>query len=272
MIAWLASSDVFARCDDEHATWESASRDGVRHTLAIRSDDQLVGFIARIEEWRGDKLAWRLQAEILCSNGAVTCRLDVPNTMNPDDANKGEDDYATTIVERIDADGDDNSEWIVLAGLEQELYYSGGASVEFLNGFGREYDDERMLAPNIYKFAGCREASDPPKTGEPGAGHQVAGAVYGIPQLCDVYEHEHTLIPSILGKQPNVDFRFGTWWMDDERVVGGQGDCAIVRKNPNGTIDLSCLGWDQQWEESRKYSEEGNVRHVGDVELKRCKG
>jgi hypothetical protein len=271
MMMWLSPGDAYARCDNEHATWEASSDDGVRHTLAIKSDDQVAGSIARIEEWRGGKLAWRLQGEILCSNGNVTCQLSLPNMMDPDNPAKGEDDYATVVVERIDDDGDRNAEWIVLANLHQKLYYSGGANVEFVNGFGREYEDERMLAPNIYKFAGCRAASDTPKAEEPGPTQQIVGTLYGIPQLCDAYKHEGALIPSILGVQPDADFRFGTWWMDDMRVVGGQGDCAIVKKNPDGTIELTCSAWDQTWTESRKYSEKAGVRRVGSVKLRPCK-
>ena len=268
MIAWLSSGNAYARCDDEHAIWEASSNDGVRHTLAIKSDDQIFGFIARIEEWRGGKLAWRLQAAIACSNGQVTCRLYVPSIMDPDDSDDDEDDYATVVVERIDADGDGNSEWIVLAGLQQELYYSADAKVEFVNGFGRESDDERIVAPNIYKFSDCRDGEQEPGQSDPGP--QIAGALFGISQLCSAYRLNGALVPSIEGIQANDDFRFGTWWMDDKRVVGGQNDCAIVKRNADGTIDLSCAGWDQRWKESRKYSEEGNLRHVGSVELQRC--
>ena len=155
-----------------------------------------------------------------------------------------------------------------MAGLQQELYYSAGANVEFVNGFGREYDDERIVAPNIYKFSDCRDGEE--ESGQPGPGPEIAGELYGIPQLCSAYRVNGALIPSIEGIQPNVDFRFGTWWMDDKRVVGGQNDCAIVKRNADGTIDLSCAGWGQRWKESRKYSEEDNLRHVGGVELRRC--
>lgn len=269
MMMWLLPAGAHARCNDEHAIWEASSDGGVRHTLVIRSDDQMFGFVARIEEWRNDRLAWRVQGTILCSNGDVTCRLDIPNMMDPDDPNKDEEDYATAIVERIYEDSDDNAEWIVLAGLHQKLYYSGGANVEFVNGFSREYEDERIVAPNVYKFSGCREASSAPKTGSPS--QQIVGTLYGIPQLCDIYKSEGTLIPSIVGDLPSTDFRFGTWWMDDKRVVGGQGDCTIVKKDPDGTIDLTCSAWDQTWSESRKYSEKGGQRRVGNVKLRPCK-
>jgi hypothetical protein len=273
MIVWLTPGGAHAaRCDDEHATWEALSEGGIRHTLAIKPDYQVAGSIARIEEWRGGKLIWRLQGEILCSNGDVTCQLSLPNMMDPDNPAKGEDDYTTVVVEQIDDDGDRNADWIVLANLHQKLYYSGGANVEFVNGFGRTSDDERMLAPNVYKFAGCRVESDAPKVDQSDPSRQIVGTLYGIPQLCDAYSYEGKLIPSILGVQPEADFRFGTWWMDDKRVVGGQGDCAIVKKSPDATVELACSGWGQTWTETRKYSEKADVRRIGNVKLRRCKG
>ena len=186
-------------------------RRGIRHTLAIKSDDQVAGSIARIEEWRGGKLAWRLQGEILCSNGDVTCQLSLPNMMDPDNPANGEDDHATA-VERIDDDGVRNAEWIVLANLHQKLYYSGGANVEFVNGFGREYEDAYARAQYLQvRWLPGGERHAKAKVEEPVPTQQIVGTLYGIPQLCDAYKHEGALIPSILGVQPDADFRFGTW-------------------------------------------------------------
>ena len=44
--------------------------------------------------------------------------------------------FSSAIVERIDEFGNGNSGWIIFAGLDSELYYAGGAKVEWVSGFG----------------------------------------------------------------------------------------------------------------------------------------
>lgn len=57
--------------------WESIN-DNKRH-LIYGTDGLNYGSQVVIEEWRDNELAWKLDATVTCSNGAVICYLLVPN-------------------------------------------------------------------------------------------------------------------------------------------------------------------------------------------------
>lgn len=138
-----------AQCDDSRAIW-AAEKDGLRH---IVYGTQGLDYWSTIyfEEWRQQKLAWRGRGRVSCSNGRVICYVNVEDMAKAD----GTD----AVIEKIDADGDGVSDWVVFAGLEQNIHYGGGARVEWFNGF-RPGEDERVQMPSIYRLLTCRESGE----------------------------------------------------------------------------------------------------------------
>ncbi len=141
------------QCEQKYGIWATEA-DGVRHVV-YGSDGVAYNSNVYFEEWRQSKLAWRASAKITCSNGAVTCYALVENASGL----PGDDSTTDVVLEEIDENADGLPEWVVFAGLGQGLYYSGGAKVEWFNGFGpTEYD--RITMPNIYRFLDCRERGE----------------------------------------------------------------------------------------------------------------
>ena len=191
-----------------------------------------------IEEWRNGKLAWRTAATSTCSNGAVTCYEFVRTAVDDSVAEAGQQDgdqvandpaeppSTDTIIEMIDENGDDLADWVVLAGLEQQLYYSGGAKVEWHNGFKPE-EGERVTAPNQYRFAGCRTARVLPEK----------SSLFVDPAVCPYYRKTGSL-------DPGEDFKpypGPIVWMKGNEIGGGSLKCDIGSFNEDGTIAASCV-------------------------------
>lgn len=141
------------QCDQKYGIWATEA-DGVRYVV-YGSDGVAYSSNVYFEEWRQSRLAWRANAKVTCSNGAVICYALVENAsgLTGDDATTG------VALEEIDENADGLPEWVVFAALGQSLYYSGGAKVEWFNGFGPAEDD-RVTMPNIYQFFDCREPGE----------------------------------------------------------------------------------------------------------------
>lgn len=129
---------------NSNTSWGSIGEDK-RH-LIYGTDGLNYGSQVVIEEWRENKLAWKLESTVTCSNGAVICYLLVPNASGLE----GNDATTSVVIERIDTDDDGVDDWIILAAFEQGLYYNGGGKVSWFNGFKPD-ENERITAPNIYK-------------------------------------------------------------------------------------------------------------------------
>jgi hypothetical protein len=116
-----------------------------------------------IEEWRGDKLAWRQNGLFTCSNGASTCyvMMEVNGAGSPveNTANEAGTPEADAVFESIDENDDGLSEWVILAGLRQSTYYANGAKTEWSNGFSPDEPGDRIPPANIYRFESCRSGS-----------------------------------------------------------------------------------------------------------------
>ncbi|WP_395517544.1 hypothetical protein [Pseudorhizobium flavum] len=144
------------KCDDQRAIWATEA-DGVRRIVygsdGVQSTDTRIFF----EEWRNGRLAWRVEAEGTCSNGASICSAMVRNNEAKDGTS--EPGMTDAIIEVIDHDGDEVADYVIFAGLGQSLYYSGGAKASWFNGFAPAEGD-MVLLPNIYKFLGCRKKAE----------------------------------------------------------------------------------------------------------------
>lgn len=131
--------------------WYAKSESGGRH---IVYSTQASGYLSDIvfEEWNGARLAWRLRTEIGSSQGASICRAAIPNLAGDPTIMDG---LTTVVVERIDENDDGLSEYLVFAALGQELWYAGGANVEWVD---RELagSDDRIILPNVYRFERCQ--------------------------------------------------------------------------------------------------------------------
>jgi hypothetical protein len=211
-----------AECTDETAIWASPERDGVRHVLYGTGGITMFSAVF-IEEWRDGKRAWRTAAATTsCSNGEVVCRVYFEDETPSDDPEHGR---AAAIIERIDENDDGLSEWVVLAGLAAELYYGGGAKVEWDDGFKPE-EFERPAATNIYKFLGCRK--DPIALDR--------STLFADDPLCSTFKASGSL-----EADQNAPSEPGSvWWMTGERIEGAQLHCQIQSFNKDATITAAC--------------------------------
>lgn len=141
------------KCEQDNAIWANQAN-GVRH-IVYGTNGIRYGSEVYFEEWRQSKLAWRAKAVVTCSNGASICYAMVENASGL----AGDDANTDIVVEEIDEDSDDLPEWVIFAALGQNLYYSGGAKVEWFNEF-IPAEDDRVTMPNIYQFFDCREPGE----------------------------------------------------------------------------------------------------------------
>jgi hypothetical protein len=235
-----------APCDDYRAIWANDGPDSVRHVIyhvdtngEVDQDAPTFGYLF-IEEWRERKLAWRTAAPVTCSNGVSTCyalvrTADLHGASSGDDEPRSSDSdqdaepATNTIIEMIDENADKLSEWVVLAGLGQELYYSGGAKVEWYNGFKPE-QGERATAPNHYRYAGCRTAPVLPEK----------SSLFVKPAVCDYYRKTGSL-------DPGEDFKpypGSIVWMKGNEIGGGNLKCKIRSFSPAGdAVTADCSDW-----------------------------
>jgi hypothetical protein len=106
---------------------------------------------------------------------------------NPDE------NITSAIVERIDSDDDGISDWVVFAGLKQELWYTGGAKVEWFTGFAPE---DRVQIPNAYRLFGCRDQG----RSEADPNERADGPVFAIQLVCRSLRKNGSLAPGDTGK------------------------------------------------------------------------
>lgn len=242
----VLSSPVAAACDKSNAQWVSEGK-----TRYVLYGTQGVDYLSHlfIEEWREGQLAWRGRGRVTCSLGVIVCYALMSMDSPPSD---GQPATTMSVVEVIDENDDGLPEWVVFAGLAQQLFGNGGLKVKWFNGFKPDGESPDVVAPNIYKLDGCR----PPRQ---------KGGIYGVPELCAAYRRDGSLTPD-----PIFGTSDGTWWMDDTVVVGQDGSCDILDKDSDGTIVLAC-GWGADEEETRKYREVGQTRYLNDIALTVCK-
>lgn len=212
-----------AECDDTTAIWATAEDDGVRHLLYGTSSITMWSGIF-IEEWRSGKRAWRTKAAwATCSNGEVTCSVQFSDETSSDGG-------ASAVIERIDEDRDGLAEWIVLAGLREELYYGGGAAVEWDEGFRPEDDDgmsERAVpSSNAFKFFACRK--------DPVAMDKTT--LFGADEVCHKYRESGSLEPDpTFPSAPDA-----IWWMTGSVIKGAEFNCSVASFGKDGTITATC--------------------------------
>ena len=151
IVLWLVPQSTWAapHCKQANGIWANEVGD-IRH-IVYGSEGLSYNSELYFEEWRHSKLAWRAKGTITCSNGASICYAMVENSSGL----SGNDATTDAVVEQIDENQDGLPEWLVFAALGQNLYYSGGAKVEWFNGFGPTANS-RIMMPNIYRFFGCR--------------------------------------------------------------------------------------------------------------------
>jgi len=250
-----------AACDSSNAQWVAK---GDSYQIVLYGTKGLgYGSKLYLEEWRGDKLAWRARGSVACSNGASICyammRTDYPPS-------EGQLDILDLEIEEIDENDDLLAEWVVLPAFAQKLYSSHrGLKVEWFNGFKLDEGDHHVLAPNIYKLDGCPDSR---QKLDPRWGIILPdGPIYGIPELCSAYLRDGSFAPDPISG-PTV----GTWWMDDRTIGGQDGACDIAEKKTDGSIDLICQdSYGVEELVTRKYREEGKTRFVDDIEMTLCK-
>lgn len=259
LLAASAATTFAQQCQKKNAVWVN-ERDGVRYVIYGTDGFEMFSAV-NLEEWRDDKLAWRAKANVTCSNGVSVCYLLIENASGL----SGDDATTSIVVEQIDEHGDGLSEWVVLAGMDSALWYSGGAKVEWFNGFKPKTTDERVIAPNIYSFESCHEAAittqeDTPK-------REVSGQLFGIPDLCKAYLREGSLIADTTADGRAND---GLWWLDDKNLVGWEFECDVTNRT-NDSLSLSCSGEGETWEENRKLRKGNGWIEVSGVRLNSCR-
>jgi hypothetical protein len=229
---WLVATSLLlasttaraARCDDQTAIWATPERNGVRHLLYGTSAITMWSGIF-IEEWRHGKRAWRTKAGwATCSNGEVTCTAYFADeTMS--------DGGVGAVIEQIDDDGDGLSEYIVLAGLVQDLYYGGGAAVDWDDGFeplrSEELGYERAYpSSNVFRFFDCRK--DPIALDK--------STVFAARPVYSKYQASGSLEPDdTFPRTPG-----SIWWMTGEVIKGADFDCAVKSFNKDETVTATC--------------------------------
>lgn len=258
-VAWALSSTAYAQqCQNKDGVWVHED-DGIRHVL-YGTDGLNMFSEVNLEEWRGDRLAWRAKGTVTCSNGVSVCYLLLPNNSGL----SGNDATTSIIIEQIDEHNDGLGEWVVLAAMNSALWYSGGAKVEWFDGFRPEPEDERVTAPNVYRLEKCRKLNG--GAGPIEATRSISGTLYGTPELCTAYRREGSLIPDDL---PDGRFNDGYWWLDDNSLVGWELECRVTDRT-KFKLTLACAGEALEWEESKYIRSGDGWVEIDGTRLERC--
>lgn len=138
-----------AACPSARPIWVSRKDD--REYILFGSHGVSYGSEITIEERRNGKAAWKAKGFVTCSNGASICYA----MMNNNSGLGGEKETTGVIIEVINLDDRFVPQWVVLAAHSQNLWYSNGLKVDWLNGFGPKDEFERVTAPNIYERKAC---------------------------------------------------------------------------------------------------------------------
>lgn len=239
------ATPAMAACETSNAQWVSQGPQ-MRHVLYGHKGVDY-GSHLFIEEWRGDRLAWRGRGRVTCSLGVSVCYALMYTDNPPRD---GHPASAGAVLETIDENDDGLPEWVVLAALAQDAFRDGGLKVKWFNGF-KPSEYPNAVPSNIYKLDGCRP-------------QRPKGPIYGIPELCSAYLRDGSLVPDLFYEETE-----GTWWMNDSTVAGQDGACDIIDKD-DGNIELACQSSGDD-SETHVYREDGRTRYVDDIALTRCK-
>jgi hypothetical protein len=244
----LPATAEAATCKDELAIW-AAKQGGVRNIAYQAQTDGLRSMWPSmvLEEWRDGKLAWRAVASTTCSNGHSICYI-----FAPDNASLIGESTTEAIIERIDENRDGLADWMILAGLGEQIWYADGLRVDWFNGFGKDEQDERITLPNQYKFSGCQTELSTEDKAKLAAEIEIAQRpLFALPELCAQAKNgvrTEDFIPD--GND------HGIWWTRGRRLVGWEYSC-VIRSIKNGAADIHCdmgdLGvWDDNpgWTES----------------------
>jgi len=243
-----------AGCDNQTAIWATPETDGVTHLLYGTGAITMWSGIF-IEEWRNGKRAWRTKAGwATCSNGQVTCSVSFED--------ETASDGAIADIEWIDDDNDGLSEFIILAGLRQQLYYGGGARVDWDEGFQpKEYDgmfERAVPSSNVFKFFDCRK--------EPVALDR--STLFTAHDICEKYKQSDSLEPD----QSFPSTPGAVWWMTGERLEGVDLSCEVKSFNKDNTVTAACrkAKADEAQETRLSFQYEGAYLVLGDQRLDIC--
>jgi hypothetical protein len=169
---WIClAPQASANCTDNEAEWEAEGKDGNFYQMfSTQTSAALTGFVFyewrnnRAEQWKnnphgykGGMQSWELPAKFECSFEDSICKIFVPVNKA---GGSGKSSVISAIVDMIDEDKNGLSEIVVFGGLEQLLSESGGASVEWKNGFSPN-KSETVTLPNVFRFQIC--VSDEPE-------------------------------------------------------------------------------------------------------------
>ena len=139
------------KCNDDRAVWSSESDGYTIQLMLSRSlhSDPLVSGVFVFSAIKDGSVHWTTEGAVRCSQGMPICSIDVPSTNGTFDG---------AIVENIDENADGLSEWIIFAGLEQQLYYAGGLAGEFPDSAASV--TTKPLLPNQFKLVSCRPENE----------------------------------------------------------------------------------------------------------------
>lgn len=250
MAASALATDAAVACSNADAVW--VADDDTGRTVLRTPEGPAWGWIASFERWEKGARVWQLDAEISCSLGQGICQVAVPNMMGAKDETEN---LTNAVVERIDENDDDVSDWIIFAGLGENLYYGGGANVIWSPGFDQV---KRIQIPNIFQLAGCRNSSND-------ASWQ--SMIYAIEPVCQMALRTQTVEEfSRYGEHASE----GLWWMNDKKSVGWEFECLIDRWNPDLTISLTCSGEGSKWNEIQKVRQVNEERILDGLRLRQC--
>lgn len=189
-----------------------------------------------IEEWRNGKRAWRtVAARVTCSDDVCTARF----------ADETPPEEVEAAIESIDEDGDGLSDYLVLAGLAQELYYRGGAKVEWDEGFlAKKYGgmfERPSPGSNVFKFLRC--------------GTEPIVLDRSTPYAENRVYHKYRETGSLgsdgtFPEGPGNDI----WWMSGEQIQGSDINCVVKSFNADHTLTASCSAQDSDTTRDRIFS------------------
>jgi hypothetical protein len=240
----VVSHALAGACDTERTIWTNTGPNGVRHVVyRVFGVSDMMSTIPAfgalfIEEWRAGRLAWRTAALTTCSNGESTCYAFVQRNNGEPGASNGREgeaarasgsdalgDTTITIIETTTREANGQPEWLVLAGLKQDLF-DDGAKVEWYNGF-HPLPGERPLAPDIYKFSGCGHGAILP---EP-------SSLFVDPLVCPHCRKTGLLeLPERFTPSPGA-----VLWMKGNQIGGRDLKCDIRSFNVDNTISADCV-------------------------------